>query len=1356
MREVGSAILLLLLPLIFFWAQTIGGQTLIPADALYQFEPHRTYREVVSAPDVPQNGLLLDLAVQNYQWKSFIRQQLAIGEVPLWNPHQFAGIPFLAAGQHSALYPLSAIYYALPLPSAYGWFTVINLWLAGLFMSWFARSLGIGKTGSLLSGVIYQFNGFVIASVVFPMMIGGVVWLPLILWSIEAIIRERLFLDRRAVIPYVTVGALAVALNILAGHVEITIYTLLIAGYFAAGRLLFTLWQERAWSLIIRKGAWLLAMVGLGIGLAGVQFIPLLEFVNDNWRAERADIATVLSYAHPERDILQYAMPNFYGNPAHQRIFDWFSFEFRPVPSEGQVHTDWGEKNYVEAALYVGILPLLFAIYALWDRVVRWRSSEAPPAFVRREPPYRLLFALLGLVSLTFMFGWPTYRLLYALPGINQLNTPFRWVYGVVVAVSLLAGFGFDALRRRAAERRNPQEIRLGILTLIASGVMFVGLLLVYLAFPVIEPFIADVLDRLAHARRAFSGNIPDAEALFFSYQMTNALVFIVMLAASGVLMLWIGLMRGYRSLPLWSGLALALAVLDLFSASWGFNPAVDPALLDFEPPVVQFLREQQAEEGAFRYTTLEDPSQGAILRANVTMQYGLDDMRGYDSIIPAAYVNAMRDLAPQYELNANRIAPLRTSDDFASSLNAPLFHLLNVRYVVTHKTIFLPFADWPLVYEDEAVRVWQNPQAVPRAFFVRADDFPQGWLPHNDQPPPRDADPAAVIPPYEAVTITQDTGREKFVTLALDQPGWLVVSENYRNGWRAYLRRAGSAQEEARLVEPVAGILQGVRVPAGEYTVRLVYSPQSVQIGFFTSAISTALLGFLVGAWAWRTFVGVNDEHTAGTTRVARNSVAPIVLNLFNRGVDFVFAIIFYRLVSQELVGIYNFAANVFLWFEIFMNFGLDLYLIREVSRDKARSTYYLVNTSIVRAGLSVLGIGLLALFLLAWQNGVAEPLPPEGLWTLALLYVGLFPATLSKGLTGLFYAHEQAEVPAAIATATTISKVIFGVIVLLLGWGIVGLAAVSVGNNLLTLALLLWQGRGFIQRPFTLRPDRQLMGEMMAESRPLLFNHFLQVIFFQVDIVILQGLRGAVTVAEYSTSYKWLLALNVIPSFFTQALFPGLSRQAKEDPEKFLLTYRFGLKLLLATALPAAVLVTLLARPLTLLLAGEAYIPNGVIALQIMIWSIPFGWMNSLTQYALIALDLQRFITRAFLLAVTFNIVSNLIFIPLYGFQAAAVTTILSEAILLVPFGLLMQRGLARPLPWLGWLWRPLVAAGGMIVAAILLDAWPLLLRVPAVSLVYVVLLVLLNPLDDDEWATVDSLIPQPLRRLALLRGS
>src|SRR5260221_3998938 len=98
---------------------------------------------------------------------------MANHELPLWNPYIFAGVPFLAAGQSSALYPFSVIYYVLPLDKAYGWFTVSQLWLAGVFMFMFLRGLRDCRVGASLCAVAYQIRCLFLAHVVFPMHIAA-------------------------------------------------------------------------------------------------------------------------------------------------------------------------------------------------------------------------------------------------------------------------------------------------------------------------------------------------------------------------------------------------------------------------------------------------------------------------------------------------------------------------------------------------------------------------------------------------------------------------------------------------------------------------------------------------------------------------------------------------------------------------------------------------------------------------------------------------------------------------------------------------------------------------------------------------------------------------------------------------------------------------------------------------------------------------------------------------------------------------------------------------------------------------------------------------------------------------------
>ena len=110
---------ILLLALLWFapvLAPALTRATLLPFDNLYTFAPWRALQPAL----LPYNDLLADLVLQNVLCKQHIRETLAAGEIPLWNPQSFTGIPFLAGGQASTFYPLNILFYVLPLDAAYG------------------------------------------------------------------------------------------------------------------------------------------------------------------------------------------------------------------------------------------------------------------------------------------------------------------------------------------------------------------------------------------------------------------------------------------------------------------------------------------------------------------------------------------------------------------------------------------------------------------------------------------------------------------------------------------------------------------------------------------------------------------------------------------------------------------------------------------------------------------------------------------------------------------------------------------------------------------------------------------------------------------------------------------------------------------------------------------------------------------------------------------------------------------------------------------------------------------------------------------------------------------------------------
>ncbi len=1369
-----ALLVLFILPLLLFGPVTLGSRTLLPLDNLFAFEPWRSFAAELGVKLPPHNALLSDLVLENYVWKRFILDSIQARAIPLWNPYLFAGLPFLAAGQHSALYPFSVIFYVIPLVKAYGYFTVLQLFLAGLFTYLYARTIGVGRLGALLGGIIYMLSAFMVVSVVFTMIIAAAAWLPLLLALVERIIQAQESSPsestpgskRRSVIPWVIVGAIVLAFQLLAGHVEISAYVLLLMAYYALCRLGIMAWKKRDVSLVGRAAFWLALLVVLGVGLGAVQFIPLYEVAHLNFRQDSVSYQEVIDWAFPIRRLIAFVVPNFFGNPAHHTYLDVFSGQVVPltVNAHGELNpngpgcADWGIKNYVEGGSYVGLLPLLLAAVAI-------------PGLWRKTWPFRRyvwIFAILIVFSILFIFGTPFYGLLYyGLPGFTQLHTPFRWIYPYTLAVAVLAGIGADYLARtRTPELWARGYPRLSwpwhwlvlkawpsVITVVA-GLAFwgglatvLGLLLSRIFYGRLEPLVTQIFWSLAKAPDAF----PDARA-FYSYEFRQVLLFGLLLVASGIVLRVsrcpIFLPESLRKRPVWEILALGLVAFDLFAFGYGFNPTADPGLLDFTPPVVEFLRQ---DPSSFRLTSFVGPGEKTFI-ANAGMLYGLYDIRGYDSIFPKQYADYMALIEEQDELLYNRIAPLSEYD----SLDSPLLDLLNVKYVLT--TRHIPNPHYKLVYDQE-IRVYLNQDYLPRAFVVpQARVVPpeqlaealedEGFDPRQyvilEQQAARGKQQATdggqwAASDQQQVEIVEYTINEVIVEAEMPGSGWLILADTYFPGWKAY-RQTPDQETELELYR-ADGNFRAVHLPAGRQRVRFQYTPMSFKVGLYVSFMAGVVSALLVAYWLWGLFYRESEEDST-IKRVAKNSLTPMILSLLNRLIDMAFAMLMLRILAPEGAGRYQFAVTFITFFEILTRFGLGTLLTREVARERAEANRYLSNVSILRLFLWFLSLpvmGIILFFYVRFGGVTGDTVTAIGLFAVGLLF-GL----LADALSSLFYAFEKMEYPALLSTATTIVKVSLGALVLLppLSGGFVGLAAVSIFSNAFTAAVLLYLAVRHFFRP-RLEFDSTFEREMLGISYPLMINHLLATIFFRIDIWILQPVQGDAVVGLYGAALKYIDGLNVVPSFFTIAIFPLMSRYAHSARESLIRAYILSLRLLLIIALPVAVGTPFIARELILILGGGAYLPDSMIALQLLIFFFPFSCINQVTQYVLIAIDQQRFLTKAFAIGVTFNVVTNLIFIPIYSYKAAAVITILSELALLIPFYYCVRKNLTA-IPWLSIFWQPALASAAMGGIMWLLREIHLLILVPLAAVIYFVVLFLLGTFNTEEMRQFLQLLP------------
>ncbi len=1302
-------LLFLIGPLILYGSVTFGGRSLVPYDALLT-DP--VYRAPLQAAGVarPHNDLLADLVFQNVVWKTFLVDTVKDGALPLWNPLTLGGLPFLAAGQHSGLYPSSLLSLWLGPDRAFGWAALLGAWWAAVAMYLFGRALGLRRFAATIMGLTWSLGLLMVANTVFPMIQGALAWTPLVLAGIEWLARGAArgpvsVLPRGKAAAALVLLAVATAMTALAGHAEMLYYAALVAAAYGLFRLLGVA-RHGGVLAAAALGGWLLGGAVIGALVAGIQLVPLAELARVSWRSGSIPYETIVGYAFGLRQAITFLVPDFYGNPAHHAV--WSALERRPVELAGHAMwgTAWGTKNYVEAAAYLGLLPPLLALVGL---IASRRRGQA------------LFWAGLAALSLTFAFGWPTYRLLFlGLPGFDQLHTPFRWVFPVLLAVTVLAGLG---AHRLVAGPYAPRSARWLGGAAVVVGATLGALVITSWWAPARAVNLADrVLARAPDARQAVLDHFPSL-ATFASYELLRLLHLAVFLALAGAVVLALSagnLSRRRQRLAM--GIGIAAIILDLVLVGFGFNPAVDPALGRITPPAVAWLQDATSA----KWGRVVGYGQDRVLWPNSLARYGVPDLRGYDSLIPSwsvATLNAIEDQAcvPPADDDGNCLLQYNRVGNLSrpQSLAHPALAALGGRYVVTKERLADP--ELQLVF-DEGVRVYENSRALPRAWVVNQvevlpdraalvaalDQFDPANTALLEEEPQldiwRDLPPGRSVPSHTKVRSESVNGLELDVTAP--QAGLLVVSDTWFPGWRAWVVAGGVSSMGAELPEvevPVYradGMLRAVPVPAGRSTVRLAYSPMSIKLGLYCTFLGLIAL-ILAAAYAlWERFVRVDRSDTARTLAV--NSAGPMMLALTNKVVDFAFAMLMLRVLGPTDAGAYYTAINIIGFADIFTNFGLNLLVTREVSRSPERAPELLTHTTVLRLLLWLATLPLLAGYVW-YRQWAGAPLGTETVVALALFAGALLPANLNAALASVFQAHERMMTPAAVSVVTTLLKVSAGALVLLGGLSYVGLAATSVVVNWITFAILAILAARAGYRA-ALRVVPAAVGALVGVSLPLMLNHMLQSVFFKIDVLLLDQLKGNEVVGWYSAAYKWVDALLIIPAFSVLALFPLMSRRATDDRAGLTRAFEMARRWLVTIALPVSVLTTFLADDLIAILGGQEYLPHGAQALRVMIWFLPFSFVNGLSQYVLIAVGRQRWITFSFAGAVAFNIVANVLVIPPYGYVGAAVVTILTELVLLVPF----QRGL-RDLdtaPLLTALWRPALASSALALALLALE--------------------------------------------------
>ncbi|HYH91704.1 MAG TPA: flippase [Candidatus Saccharimonadales bacterium] len=380
---------------------------------------------------------------------------------------------------------------------------------------------------------------------------------------------------------------------------------------------------------------------------------------------------------------------------------------------------------------------------------------------------------------------------------------------------------------------------------------------------------------------------------------------------------------------------------------------------------------------------------------------------------------------------------------------------------------------------------------------------------------------------------------------------------------------------------------------------------------------------------------------------------------------------------------GTLSFALSLVLLFGTFWTLGLSGLVVRELVKDPARQDDLLGTLTGLRVvgGVIAFGLAILLTIILGRDD--------ETRLAVAILLVGVLGLYAFDGIDFWLQAQVRSRHAVIARSAALLVASAFNIVLIVVGAPLLAFvvaAAVEFAlGGVFLLATYVRQGG----HPRRWRYHGPLARQLLLASWPLILSGVFNAINLRVDQLMLGTMVGREAVGTYAAAARLSEVWYFVPTAIAASVFPAMVRAHTGDRRAFDSWMGRLYDLLVALALPIAIVVALLAGPLIELIYGPAYAESAPI-LAVHVWAGPFVFMGAALSRWLIAEDRLKFSLVRHGAGATVNIVLNLILIPEFGGLGAAWATLISYAVASV--------GAC-------FLYRPLWGQGRQMVLALLL---------------------------------------------------
>jgi len=409
-------------------------------------------------------------------------------------------------------------------------------------------------------------------------------------------------------------------------------------------------------------------------------------------------------------------------------------------------------------------------------------------------------------------------------------------------------------------------------------------------------------------------------------------------------------------------------------------------------------------------------------------------------------------------------------------------------------------------------------------------------------------------------------------------------------------------------------------------------------------------------------------------STRIAYNTIIQIASKVISTALGLFTIAVITRHLGALGFGQYTTALTFLSFFAIIADLGLTLVTVQMISREGADEEIVLGNLLALRlvSALFFLGLAPLAVLFFPYE-------PVVKISVLVASFSFLFVA-LNQILVGLFQKHLRMD-KASIAEIISRIVLLVGVIaVIRMGYSLVSILIITVVSSLVSFLMHYFFSRSFVRIKF--RFDILYWRQIIKMSWPLAITIALNLLYLKTDTLLLSIIKrptevGIMTeVGLYGAAYKVIDVLITLPFMFAGIILPILTKAwTNGNKEGFKNVLQRSFDVMVMLAVPMLIGTQFLAKDIMVLVAGEEFALSGPI-LRILILAAVMIFLGNMFAHAVIAIDKQKSIIKAYAFTAVTAVSGYFIFIPFFSYYGAAWVTIYSETAIALASALLVWK--------------------------------------------------------------------------------